>query len=156
HLRMWQTLNFAARTGTLRNSTAMCTARFLRIATRRQRCQLPVDALNLGAGGNCSMPRYHFNLHDGHGVRPDLDGIVVPHIEAAHEHGLVVAGELMRNREPRARFWKLGVCDADGEVLFEIDFAQVDHTLDHLAAGVRESLIHFSEIIRTVAKTIAE
>ena len=99
------------------------------------------------------MPRYHFNLHDGHGVRPDLDGIVLPHIEAAHEHGLVVAGELMRNREPRARFWKLGVCDADGEVLFEIDFAQVDHTLDHLAAGVRESLIHFSEIIRTVAKT---
>ena len=102
------------------------------------------------------MPRYHFNLHDGHGVRPDLDGIVLPHIEAAHEHGLVVAGELMRNREPRARFWKLDVCDTDGEVLLEIDFAQVDYTLNHLGAEVRGSLIHFGETIRTVAKTIAE
>jgi hypothetical protein len=101
------------------------------------------------------MPRYHFNLHDGHGVRPDLDGTVLPHVEAAHEYGVAVASELMRNREPRSRFWMLDVCDAAGEVLFEIDFAQVDHTLDHLPAEVRESLIHFSETMRSVAETIA-
>jgi hypothetical protein len=102
------------------------------------------------------MQRFHFHLHDTHGVHMDPEGALLPSVEAAHEHGVAVAKELMRNREPRARFWKLDVCDTDGEVLLEIDFAQVDYTLNHLGAEVRGSLIHFGETIRTVAKTIAE
>jgi uncharacterized protein DUF6894 len=47
------------------------------------------------------MP-YDFNLHDDHGVCRDLDGTVLPYIEAAHECGVTVANELMRNRERRA------------------------------------------------------
>ena len=102
------------------------------------------------------MPRFHFHLHDGYGLRPDPDGTLLPSAEAAYEYGVGVAGELMRHREARARWWKLDVCDAAGALLFEIDFAQVDRTLDGLPAEARESLVHFGETVRTVTETIAE
>src|SRR5262249_61650200 len=78
-------------------------------------------------GGDRSMPRFYFNLHDGYGVRPDLDGTVLPNLDAALEYGVAVARELMRNREPRVRFWKLDVCNAAGGVVAEIGFAPVRH-----------------------------
>src|SRR5262249_13972036 len=106
--------------------------------------------------GNGSMPRFCFHLHDGRGVHPDLEGTLLPHVEAAYEYGVGVATELMRNREARARYWKLDVCDAAGELLGEIDFAQVDPTLDHLPAEVRASVIRLSETMRSVAETIAQ
>ena len=115
-----------------------------------------VLATNPGADRDASMLRYHFNLHDGHGVCRDLDGTVLPRIEAAHEYGITVANELMRNREPRARPWKLDVCDTRGEVLFAIEFAQIDPTLEHLPAEVREATIHLSKTMRAVGETIAD
>jgi hypothetical protein len=102
------------------------------------------------------MPRFYFHLYDGHGVHPDAEGTLLASVEAAHDYGVAVANELMRNRESRARYWKLDVCEAAGELVAEIDFAQVDRTLDHLPAEVRQSVIHFGETLRTVAETIVE
>ena len=100
------------------------------------------------------MPRYHFHLHDGHGVRSDLDGTLLPDAEAARDHGAMVAHELMRNREPRTRYWKLDVCDAAGGLIVELDFASLDHTLDHLPPALRESMIRLGDRLRGVADTI--
>jgi len=102
------------------------------------------------------MPRFHFNLHDGYGVHPDLDGTLLPNVEAAYEYGVAVAHELMRHREARARYWKLDVCDAAGEVLAEVDFAQIDQTLDYVPVHVRESMVHLGRTMRTMAETIAQ
>ena len=82
--------------------------------------------------------------------------MLLPNLDAAHEYGVAVARELMRNREPRVRFWKLDVCNAAGEFLAKIDFAQIDHTLDHLPAEARASLIRFCEAMCYVTETIAE
>jgi hypothetical protein len=100
------------------------------------------------------MPRYHFHLHDGHGVRSDLDGTLLPDAEAARDHGAMVAHELMRNREPCTRYWKLDVCDPGGELLFDLEFARLDNTLDHLPPALRESVIRVGDRLRSVAETI--
>jgi hypothetical protein len=102
------------------------------------------------------MPLFHFNLHDSHGVRLDPDGTLLADVDAARSHGTRVAGELMRNREERARYWSLDVCDAARELLFEIDFARVDHTLDHLPPQARESVLRLGEAFRSLAKTISD
>ena len=62
----------------------------------------------------------------------------------------------MRNREPRTRYWSLDVCDAARELLFEIDFARLDHTLDHWPPQARESVLRLGEAFRSLAKTISD
>ncbi len=71
------------------------------------------------------MPRYFFNLNDGRQIIPDLEGTELPDHDAARAHGCQVVRELARNRERTTRSWCLAVCDAKGELCFEVPFASI-------------------------------
>ena len=46
--------------------------------------------------GDGAMPRYFFNLDDGHDLA-DTEGVELPTVEEAHRHARAVANEMSRN-----------------------------------------------------------
>jgi hypothetical protein len=84
------------------------------------------------------MPAYTFRLlNDGGGVADDL-GIRLPNTKAAYDYACNVALELMDHREEATRSWRLDVYEKDAKKLFEILFATIDQTLDHLKPDNRK------------------
>jgi hypothetical protein len=75
------------------------------------------------------MPVYYFNLKDVQGIHLDPEGTELPDDAEALEHAREVAKELMQRREARTRAWRLQACDAGRNVVFELLFATVDHTM---------------------------
>jgi|SRR5215472_6318163 len=100
------------------------------------------------------MAVYHFNLRDGGAGIADTEGTELPSIDAAKAHATEVARELMRRKEPTKRTWRLDVIDGDGTPMFELPFAKVDPTLDHLAPDLRELVERLSESKRSLSETI--
>jgi hypothetical protein len=86
------------------------------------------------------MPLYYFNLNHRDGTTPDCDGTDLPDDAAAGLHAGAVARELLRHREAKRRSWCLQVCDAARAPLFELLFADVDPSLDHLSPELKASL----------------
>jgi len=86
------------------------------------------------------MPVYTFKLaDDGRGVE-DETGVSLSDDERAYRYACDVIRELMRCRERCTRHWRLDVYQHDGEKVFEIPFASLDPTLDHLNAQLREQV----------------
>ncbi len=85
------------------------------------------------------MPRYTFKLSDDdNGVEDDF-GVSLPHAESAFRYACDVVGELMSHRETATRDWRLDVYE-DGNKVFALPFASVDHTLDHLRPDYRKAV----------------
>jgi len=68
------------------------------------------------------MPRYHFNIRDGHST-PDPDGIELPDLSQAKIEAARRGGEILRDNA--AKFWeredwRIDVTDAAGLQLFSI------------------------------------
>jgi hypothetical protein len=82
-------------------------------------------------------PTYTFKLRDdSSGVVDDI-GVALSDNASAYLYAQEVARELMRCREIQTRYWDLEVY-RDGEgPLFDILFATVDPTLDHLRRELR-------------------
>src|SRR5215470_9447806 len=79
-----------------------------------------------------TMPTYTFKLlDDDSGVTDDL-GIRLPNTKAAYGYACDVAHEMMDHREAATRSWRLDVYENGAKKLFEILFATIDETLDHL------------------------
>ena len=84
------------------------------------------------------MPTYTFRLlDDGGGVADDL-GLGLPDTKAAYSYARDVALELMDHREATTRSWRLDVYENGAEKVFEILFASVDETLNHLKPDNRK------------------
>jgi hypothetical protein len=83
------------------------------------------------------VPTYTFTLRsDGCDVEDDV-GITLTNNACAYRYARTVARELMRCRETQTRYWQIKVY-RDGEgPLFDILFASVDPTLDHLRRELR-------------------
>jgi len=75
------------------------------------------------------MTRYYFNLWTSRQLLLDRDGTVLPDETAAKAHARVVACDLMRNRAPNTRSWRLDVRDGGGGPCFSLLFASVDETV---------------------------
>ncbi len=80
---------------------------------------------------------YTFTLRgDGHDNRDDM-GIALADNASAYGYACTVARELMRCRETQTRYWRIKVYrDGEGPV-FDVLFASVDPTLDHLRRELR-------------------
>lgn len=84
-----------------------------------------------------SGPTYTFKLRDDSNGVVDNVGVALPDNASAYLYARTVARELMRCREIQTRYWDLEVY-RDGEgPLFDILFATVDPTLDHLRRELR-------------------
>jgi hypothetical protein len=86
------------------------------------------------------MPRYFFDLDCLKGVVRDSSGTVLPDVASARKHADHVVHELMRNREGDTRAWQLLVWDEARNLLFEIAFADFDHSLDHLQPDMKRKV----------------
>jgi|SRR5579885_1862576 len=102
------------------------------------------------------MPRYFFNLNDRRTTIPDIDGTELADDVTAHAHAVVVAREAMRNNERRTRTWRIQVSSADRSPLFEVLFASVDETMDHLPNELRQSVETVSKKFASLADTIQD
>ena len=70
------------------------------------------------------MPRYHFNVYDGH-AEIDQDGTALPDIYAARAEAMRLAGGIIADAGARADLgedWRFEVTDANGLILFRMDF----------------------------------
>jgi hypothetical protein len=82
-------------------------------------------------------PTYTFKLRDDSSGVIDNVGVALNDNASAYLYARTVARELMRCREIQTRYWDLEVY-RDGEgPLFDILFATVDPTLDHLRRELR-------------------
>jgi len=80
---------------------------------------------------------YTFKLRDDSGGVVDDVGVALTDNESAYLYARAVAREMMRRRELQTRYWELEVYrDGDGP-LFDILFATVDPTLNHLRREMR-------------------
>jgi hypothetical protein len=71
------------------------------------------------------MPRYFFNLYDGHKIIPDLQGTELTGDDLARTHAFRVMRELTRNREEETSAWRLLVYE-DRTPCFELAFRTAD------------------------------
>jgi hypothetical protein len=84
------------------------------------------------------MPTYTFKLLDDGGWVTDDTGLRLPNTKAAYGYACDVALELMDHREAATRSWRLDVYENGAKKLFEILFATIDETLDHLKPDNRK------------------
>jgi hypothetical protein len=96
------------------------------------------------------MPRYTFKLCDDGGGVEDNIGVSLPNAEIAYRYACDVASELMSCRELRTRHWQLDVYEVERKKIFEIPFARIDPTLNHLTMEQRGLVEHSSRIIRSL------
>ena len=100
------------------------------------------------------MQRYTFQLQDGQYPVDDGSGVWLEEREQALGHAEGVARELMRGREQQTRAWRLDVYE-DGGLLYQISFASVDPTLDHLAPAARATVEASCKSIRSARETVS-
>jgi hypothetical protein len=84
------------------------------------------------------MPTYTFRLLDDSGGVTDDLGIRLPDSTAAYCYACDVAHEVMDRREATTRSWRLDVYENGAEKVFEILFASIDETLNHLRPDNRK------------------
>jgi hypothetical protein len=99
-------------------------------------------------------PTYTFTLRsEGRDVNDDV-GIALTDNASAYQYARTVARELMRSRETQTRYWHIKVF-RDGEgPLFDILFATVDPTLDHLRRELRALVERVSERKRALKDVV--
>ena len=102
------------------------------------------------------MTTYYFNLKDGRATIPDPDGTEFADEVAARTHAVTVAREVMRNNEVRTRNWRIEVCGQDRQALFEILFASVDQSMEHLPGDLRRAVETVSTKFASLSDTIQD
>ena len=98
------------------------------------------------------MPTYTFELRDGSSGIYDEIGIRLPDRERALQYAHDVVRELMSCQEMQTRFWRLDVYEDDATRVFEIPFATVDQTLDHLTPELRMMMERLCERCRALTE----
>lgn len=69
------------------------------------------------------MPRYHFNVYDGH-RQVDAEGTVLPTWREAGREAVRLAGRILHDDAETLRLgseWKMEVTDSVGLILFRLD-----------------------------------
>jgi len=96
------------------------------------------------------MPRYTFKVRDDDDGVEDATGVNLPNAEIAYRYACDVVCELMSGREPSTRSWQLEVYEDGEKKVFEIPFARLDQTLDHLNIRMREMLEDGAQQVRSI------
>lgn len=100
------------------------------------------------------MPLYTFKLRQGSAPLADDAGIHLPDREQALVYGKEVARELMQGREAKTRSWRLDIYENHGDRVFELPFAAIDPTLDHLVPEFRSTVERLSNAYRSWQETV--
>jgi len=106
--------------------------------------------------GARAMSRYTFKLADDDAGVEDDAGISLPNAEIAYRYACDVVHELMDHRERSTRHWRLDVYQDNGAKVFEILFARLDQTLDHLRPDYRAAVEQHAQRIRLLKDVISD
>ena len=71
------------------------------------------------------MPRYHFNVRDGHDI-DDVEGTDLPDFRAARREAIRLSGALLENEADQfdaGEIWEMEVTDDAGLILFLMTFS---------------------------------
>jgi hypothetical protein len=105
------------------------------------------------------MPLYTFELRDGSSGIADTVGVSFADRDQALNYAYDVIRELMTQCERETRTWRLDVYEDHDQRVFEIPFARLDDTLDHLSARWRskvEDLCNRSRSLREACTAASE
>ena len=97
---------------------------------------------------------YTFKLRGDNCGLVDTTGVALTDIASAYQYARSVARELMRSREIKTRYWLLEVYRDGQGPLFDILFARIDPTLDHLRRELRADVEKVSERKRALKDVI--
>ena len=100
------------------------------------------------------MPHYTFALRDGSGAVEDRIGAHLAGALSARDYAMDVAHELMHGWEAQVRYWRLDVYDHEGKPVFQIPFASIDRSLDHLAPEQRRMMVESGERRRSLMEAV--
>ncbi|HLH97993.1 MAG TPA: hypothetical protein VKW08_23040 [Xanthobacteraceae bacterium] len=100
------------------------------------------------------MPRYTFTLRDGSLGIEDRTGVDLNDAQGAFDYAISVAREVMRGCEAEAHAWRLDVYEDDAGPIFELPFAAIDQSLDHLVPELRQMIVDFGERRRLLMETV--
>jgi hypothetical protein len=100
------------------------------------------------------MPLYTFELREGSAPLSDDAGVDLPDREHALAYAMEVVRELMQGSEIQTRSWRLDVYENHCERIFELPFAALDHTLDHLAPQLRSAVERLCNSHRSWKETV--
>jgi hypothetical protein len=101
------------------------------------------------------MPLYKFELDDGVCRTKDETGVQLPDRKHALQYARAVVRELMEGRVVQTRCWRLDVFADTGGRIFEIPFASVDWTLDHLRPELRTMVAELTDRVRSLREVVA-
>ena len=79
------------------------------------------------------MPRYHFHIHDEHGLL-DEEGIDLPNLASAQMEAVRLAGAMLLDDASlihKQDGWHLSVVDTDGAALLRVEVTIVNLTALH-------------------------
>lgn len=99
------------------------------------------------------MPLYTFELRDGSCGIADTIGISLADRDEALCYAHEVIRELMGCREQQTRTWRLDVYEDRDRRVFEIPFARLDETLDHLSPQWRSNIENLCNRSRVLQET---
>jgi hypothetical protein len=99
------------------------------------------------------MPLYTFELRDGSCGIADTVGVSLADRDQALCYAYEVVRELMGCREQQTRTWRLDVYEDHDRRVFEIPFARLDETLDHLAPHWRSTIEDLCDRSRALHET---
>ena len=86
------------------------------------------------------MPLYTFELRDGSCGIADTSGVRLADRDQALCYAYDVIRELMSQCERETRTWQLDVYEDHDQRVFQIPFARLDETLDHLDLQLRRKI----------------
>ena len=86
------------------------------------------------------MTHFYFNVRQCCSFCQDAEGTELDDEVSARIHASLVAGDLLRNNEARARSWQLEVCGPDHELCFQVVLVEYDESLQALAPEARAAI----------------
>ena len=102
------------------------------------------------------MPLYTFELRDGSCGIADTVGVSFANRDQALCYAHDVIRELMNWRERQTRTWRLDVYEDHDRRVFEIPFARLDETLDHLSPHWRSRVEDLCNRSRSLSEARSE
>lgn len=102
------------------------------------------------------MPLYTFELRDGTCGIADTVGVSFADRDQALCYAYDVVRELMSQCERETRTWRLDVYEDHDRRVFEIPFARLDETLDHLEPRWRSKVEDLCDRARSLREACSE
>lgn len=100
------------------------------------------------------MALFYFHVRQCDSLRQDYEGTELVCETSARTHASLIAQDLLRNNEARARSWRLEVCGPDHKPCFQTILVDYDETLHELPLELKNEIRRAARGIAALASEI--